>query len=67
MEENIKPKYRVKDRVRVLRQSYIYIVDDYYYDEELAQYIYIVHGLDSISSIKHFTENELSFAGFTFF
>jgi hypothetical protein len=60
-----KPKYQEKDRVLPLRQSYIYIVDSYYYDEELDKYIYEVHGLTSPTNIKYFHEDELSFAGFT--
>lgn len=61
-----KPKYQIKDRVLPLRQSYIYIVDSYYYDKELGKYIYEVHGLTS-PTIKYFSEDELSFAGFTSF
>lgn len=63
----MKPKYQEKDRVLPLRQSYIYVVDSCYYDEELDQYVYMVHGLDSPTNVKYFAENELSFAGFTQF
>jgi hypothetical protein len=63
----MKPKYQEKDRVLPLRQSYIYIVDSCCYDEEREQFVYMVHGLDSPTTVKFFAENELSFAGFTQF
>lgn len=58
------PKYKEKDRVLPLRQSFIYVVDSCYYDEELDQYVYVVHSLNS-STVNYFPENELSFAGVT--
>lgn len=63
--EELKPKYQISDRVLPLGGSYIYIVDDCYYDNDINQYMYMVHGLDSPTTIKYFEENKLSFAGFS--
>ena len=65
MEKELKPKYQLSDRVMPLGGSYIYIVDDCYYDEESEQFIYLTHGLDSPRIHKNFPENKLSFAGFS--
>ena len=55
------PKYKLKDRVRENHGSYIYIVDDYYEDDE--DIIYITHSLTS-DTRKELKETDLVFAGF---
>ena len=67
MEEQRKPKYHKKDKVLASGWGYIYIIDDYYYDEELKEFIYITHGLDSYSTVKSFPESKLFFSGVSFF
>ena len=63
----MKNKFKPKDRVVVMTQGYIYIVDDFIYDPEICEYVYMVHGLDSDSVVKYFPESKLSFAGFSCF
>ena len=58
------PKYKVTDRIKPIRGSYLYIVEECLYDEECEKYVYKASGLDSPSSIKFFYEDEVEFAGF---
>lgn len=61
-----KPKFQEKDRVKQIRGSFIYIIDEIYYDENDDELpIYSVHGLDSPSVKKMFVEDELEFIGFS--
>lgn len=61
---SVEPKYKLKDRVRENHGSYIYIIDDYYEDDE--DIIYIVHSLTS-DTMKELKETDLVFAGFKSF
>ena len=57
---SISPKYKLKDRVKEKRGSYIYIIDDYY--EDNGNIIYIAHSLTS-NTVKKLKETDLVFAG----
>ena len=62
----MEPKFHEKDRVMQLRGSFIYVVDEIYWDEDSNELpVYAVHGLDSPSVKKFFKEDELKFIGFS--
>lgn len=60
----MEPKFKVKDKVIPIKGSYIYVITDYYYDEELGTYFYTTYGLDSSSYTKIFKEDEIKFIGY---
>lgn len=63
----MEPKFQEKDRVKQLRGSFIYVVDEIYWGGENSEEppVYLVHGIDSPSVKKLFREDELEFIGFS--
>lgn len=57
------PKYKCNDKVRPLRESFIYIIDDYYMNDD-NEIIYITHIDSPYTKIREFKEEDLTFAGF---
>lgn len=63
---SINPRYKHNDKVRPLKESFIYIVDDYYITDD-NDIIYITHINNHYNNYaKEFKEEELVFAGFNY-
>lgn len=63
---SIKAKYRKYDKVRPMKGSFLYIIDDAYVDDE-GSIIYITHAENSFNGAiirKEFKEEDIVFAGF---
>lgn len=60
------PKYKVRDRIRPIKESYIYIIDDYYEDED-GDIVYVVHANTKSQKTKEVKEKDVVFAGYTFY
>ena len=61
----MKPKYKHNDKVVPLKDSFIYIIDDYYINED-NEIIYIAHIDSSYKKVREFKEEDLTFAGFSY-
>ncbi len=59
------PRFKVTDRVKPIRGSYLYVIEEILYDEDNGTYVYKVSGLDSPTNIKFFAETDVEFAGFS--
>ena len=59
-------KYGMGDRLKPISgsyNSYLFVVTNYYYDEELNDYVYETYGVDSPSVIHYFAQSDVEFSG----
>lgn len=59
------PRFKVTDRIKPVRGSYLYVIEEILYDEDNGTYVYKASGLDSPTNIKFFAETDVEFAGFS--
>ena len=57
----LRNKFKLQDKVKEPKGSFIYIVKNYYYDDELETTIYSLESIDSPGYIKYLSEEDLQF------
>lgn len=58
-------RFKQADRVRPIKGTYasfLFIVDNYFFDVKRGEYVYMVHGEVSPTNVRYYGESEIEFA-----